>query len=333
MSGPPHPDPSRYDPRALHIDPATETARIADNLRRGVLRSLSRRGVVLGVSGGVDSAVCLGLAVRAFDRSRIVALLLPERESSPDSTRLGREACAVFGIEPIVEDLTDALVGLGCYERRDAAVREVFADYDATFTMKITLPGDLLNSDALNVFSLTIRRPDGSSASCRLPADKLRRIVAASNFKQRARAAMLYHHAELHDFAVVGTPPKNEHELGFFVKYGDGAMDVKPIAHLYKSQVFALAEHLGVPREIRERAPTSDTYPAGSTQEEFFYRVDYKTLDSIWDAWSKGVPAEDVAVGLGYDVAQIKRVYLDCARKTAATSYLRTPPLKCDGSE
>lgn len=314
----------------LQLDPAAEVERIVATMRRDIFDVLHRKGGVLGVSGGVDSAVVLGLAVRALGADRLVALLLPEMESSPDSARLARLVCAQFGITPLVEDVTAALLGFGCYQRRDEAVRMLFPEYDSTYRLKITLPGELLDQDTLNIFRATIISPEGEEKSRRLRPEQLRQIVAASNFKQRSRAAMLYYHAELHDYAVIGTPQKNEHDQGFFVKYGDGAMDVRPIGHLYKTQVYQLAAYLGVPDEICSRPPTSDTYSAGSTQEEFFFRLPFELMDLLWYALEHGVPAAVAAREMGLAEEQVQRVYDDLQRKARTTNYLRTPPLGLD---
>lgn len=305
-------------------------ARIVEKLREDIFGTLSRKGGVLGVSGGIDSAVALALAVRALGVERLVALLLPEMESSPDSARLARLVCHQIGVEPIVEDVTGPLLGFGCYQRRDEAVRAVFPEYDSTYRLKITLPSGLLDKDTLNIFSATIVSPEGEEKTKRLRPAQLRQIVAASNFKQRSRAALLYYHAELHDYAVIGTPQKNEHDQGFFVKYGDGAMDVKPIGHLYKTQVYQLAEYLGIPEEIRSRPPTSDTYSAGSTQEEFFFRLPFELMDVLWYALEHGVPVSEVAREMELAEEQVQRVFDDLARKQRTTAYLRTPPLGLD---
>lgn len=327
----PNVPPTRFHRGILRLDAEAETAAIAERLRRNVLETLKREGGVLGVSGGVDSAVSLALAVRAFGPERTVALLLPEMESSPESARLGRMVCRRFGVKPAVEDVTAALQGFGCYGRRDDAVRRVFPEYDGTYRMKITLPNDLLENQTLNVFSLTIISPEGEQQKRRLRPAEFRQIVAASNFKQRSRAALLYYHAELRNYAVLGTPPKNEHDMGFFVKFGDGAMDVRPIAHLYKSQVYQLAEFLDIPEEIRRRPPTSDTYSAESTQQEFFFRLPFELLDLLWYAWDHGCPPEEVAPVVELTDEQVRRVYKDFATKTRTTEYLRTPPLSCGG--
>lgn len=311
----------------LKLDAEAEVQRIGDSLQRHIFTTLKKRGGVLGISGGVDSAVVLAIAVRALGPERLQTFLLPEMESSPDSARLARVVCRQYGVQPNTEDVTGALWGFGAYQRRDEAVRAIFPEYDSTYKLKITLPSGLLEENKLNFFSATIVSPEGEEQTKRLRPSQLQQIVAATNFKQRSRVAILYYHAELRDYAVIGTPQRNEHEQGFFVKYGDGAMDVKPIGHLFKSQVYQLAEYLDVPEEIRSRPPTSDTYSAGSTQEEFFFRLPFETMDLIWYGLENEIPAATVAAEMELTAEQVQRVYDDITRKRMTTSYLRTRPL------
>lgn len=315
----------KLDHHFLGLDAAQESERLCQRLQDDVHRQFHRKGAIVGCSGGVDSSVVLALCVRAFGPSRVLAVLLPERESSPESAEIASRLTAQFGVETLTEDITGALEGAGCYRRRDEAVRRVFPDYGAGWKCKITLPGSLLDQETLNVFYLTVVSPDGQEARERIPAAEYYQIVAASNFKQRVRMAMLYYHAELRNYAVIGTANKNEHALGFFVKHGDGGVDTAPILHLFKSQVYQLAAHLGIPDEIRTRPPTSDTYSAGSTQEEFFFRLPFETLDVIWAGWEQGVAAEAIAAGLGLTPEQVQRVINDIIRKQRTTQYLRTP--------
>jgi NAD+ synthase len=313
--------------RRLDLDAAGEVARLSQCLRDDVHTRLRRRGAVLGLSGGVDSAVVAALCVHALGKDKVLAVLMPERESSPESVELAANWAQRLGIEAVVEDITSALEGSGCYRRRDAAIQRVFPAYGAGWRSKITLPGSLLEDETLNVFSLTVVSPDGEQQTRRVLSNDYFQIVAASNLKQRMRMAMLYYHAELRNFAVIGTANRNEHDLGFFVKYGDGGVDLSPIVHLFKSQVYLLAEYLDVPSEIRSRPPTSDTYSAGSTQEEFFFRLPFETLDSIWAGWEAGVPIKDLAAELRLEDRQIQRVIDDLIRKQRTTQYLRSAPL------
>lgn len=313
-------------PSTLLIDAERETALIVEELREHVHRRQRCGGVVLGVSGGIDSAVALALSARAFSPKRVVALALPEIDSEPQSGSLARLLCDKFGVELITEEIAPALTGLGCYARRDEAVRRVFPEFDAAlgYQMRITLPPAFQQGNTLNTFSLTIVRPDGESLTAPLPVREYQQIVAASNFKQRTRMSMLYYHAELRNYSVVGTPNKDEHELGFFVRWGDGSYDYAPILHLFKTQVYELAAYLGVPSEICLRPPTTDTYSAPCTQEEFYFRLPFSTLDYIWAAWEDGSPASEVATALGLPVEQVEWFTSDLARRVHACTHVRT---------
>lgn len=318
-----------FSKESIRIDPSAETARLVDGLRKVVRQDLRRGGAVLGVSGGVDSAVVLGLAVRALGADRVVALTLPERDSDPLSEALAGDVCAAFGVSPIREDISGALAGFGCYERRDEAIRRVIPDYDTGMgdRAKIVLPPNLLDEDTLNVFSVTVVRADGTEVSQPLPTQEFLQVVAASNFKQRTRMAMMYYHAELRNYAVLGTANKNEHDQGFFVKHGDGGVDVKVLGHLYKSQIYQLAEFLEVPEAIRRRPPTSDTYSAPCDQQEFFFRLPFEVMDVLWAASSQGVPAAEAARVMNLTEAQVGRAYADFARKERGTRHLRMAPV------
>ena len=298
-------------------------------LQKSVRQSLHRYGGVVGISGGVDSSVVLALCVRAFGVGRVTAVMMPEKDSDPETERLSRLVAEHFGVEPVLENITPVLDGFGCYPRRDEAIRRVFPEYDAAtgYKAKIVLPQNLLEEDTLNVFSLAIITPEGEEKSQRLPLREYFQVVAASNFKQRTRMAMLYYHAELRNYAVIGTANKNEHDQGFFVKWGDGGVDVKPIVHLFKSQVYQLAEYLDVPEVIRSRPPTTDTYSAPSTQQEFFFRLPFETMDLLWYAQEHGVPIPQVAQVMGLSEVQVQRAFDDFTRKGRTTDYLRLQPL------
>jgi NAD+ synthase len=319
----------KFNRNVLALDPANETGRIVESLRRNVLNVLHRRGAVVGISGGVDSSVVLALCVRAFGPSKVVAVMMPDKDSDPESEQLARQLARKYGVDPVLENVTPALAGFGCYQRRDEAIRRIFPEYDAArgYKAKIVLPQNLLDDGSLNFFSLTIIAPDGTEQTSTLPVAEFLQIVAASNFKQRTRMATLYYYAELHNYAVVGTANKNEHDQGFIVKYGDGGVDIKPIGHLFKTQVYQLASHLSVPDAICQRPPTSDTYSAACTQQEFFFRLPFEVMDLLWYAQEHAVPAAEAAQVMGLTEAQVHRAYHDFTSKARTTNYLRLPPL------
>ena len=303
--------------------------RIADKIGHDIVAVMRRNGAVIGISGGIDSSVCLALAARALDSEKILGVMLPEKDSSPDSERLALELADKFNIKVIKEDITVALTGLGCYKRRDEAVRRVFPEYEPeTHKMKIGIKQSGLFSNLPPVFYLTIIDADNNQKEKILPPREYLQIVASSNFKQRIRMSMLYYHAEALHYAVVGTPNKHEQEQGFFVKYGDGAGDVMPISNLYKTQVYQLAEYLGVPQEIIDRTPTTDTYPAEQTQEEFFYQLPFHLMDRYWYGFENGYPASEVAEVMGETKVRIEALFRNFERKRQTTEYLRMNPVR-----
>jgi NAD+ synthase len=305
------------------------TNKIIHKLQQDVLHNLKRLGAVVGTSGGIDSSVCLALTAKAFGPERVLGIIMPEKDSNQDSEMLAKELAATFKVRTIKEDITSALAGFRCYERRDDAVRRVFPEYDPmTYKMKIGIKQSGLSNNLPPVFSLTIIDNKGNQEDKILPVKEYLAIVAASNFKQRSRMSMLYFHAEALHYAVVGTPNKHEQEQGFFVKYGDGGADVMPIGNLYKTQVYQLAKYLGVPKGIIERTPTTDTYSAEQTQEEFFFQLPYGLMDIYWYGFENGYSAEEVAGVMEESTDQVKALFSNFERKKRTTDYLRMSPVR-----
>ena len=255
----------------LKLDVGRTVDQIASVIRTQVTKDLRRKGAVVGLSGGIDSSVVTALSVRSLGKERVLALFLPETESSDESLTLGRQLTDELGIEAIVENISGILAASGCYRRRDDMIRSVIPEYTSDYKCKLVLPD--LSQNTYRIFSIVVRSPDGKEMRARLTPEAYLGVVAASNFKQRVRTMMEYYHADRLNYAVMGTPNRLEYDQGFFVKTGDGAADVKPIAHLYKTQVYQLAEFLGIPEEIRRRPPTTDTYSLSQSQEEFYFSL------------------------------------------------------------
>jgi NAD+ synthase len=309
----------------LALDAAQTAHDIEEAIRRQV-QGFRRRGAVLGVSGGIDSSVVSTLCTRALGKERVFALFLPERDSADESEALGRKLTAGLGIEAITENIAGILEAAGCYTRQTEAIRRVFPEYGEGYKNKIVLPSILAN-DRLNISELTIESPSGERKTARLPLEAYLQLVAATNFKQRVRKMLEYYHADRLNYVVAATPNRLEYDQGFFVKQGDGAGDIKPIAHLYKSQVYALAAFLGVPEEIRRRPPTTDTFSLPQTQEEFYFALPYAKMDLCLYGRNHGVSAAEVAPAVGLTAEQVERVYRDIDQKRRTTKYLHAKPV------
>ncbi|HEV8347119.1 MAG TPA: NAD(+) synthase [Vicinamibacterales bacterium] len=310
----------------LQIDPPAAARDIEASIRDIVLSRLRRKGVVVGLSGGVDSSVVAALSARALGAERVLGLLMPEADSSPESLRLGRMVAQQLGIRSFVEDVSGILDAAGCYRRRDEAIRSLVPEYHDGWRCKLVFP-DLVDRAGYAVYSLVLVAPSGAEMRVRLTADAYLGIVAATNFKQRVRKMMEYYYADRWRFAVAGTPNLLEYDQGFFVKNGDGAADLKPIAHLYKSQVYQLAEYLDLPGEIRRRPPTTDTYPLEQSQEEFYFGLSLQKTDMCLYARDHDVPAAEAAPWVGLTTEQVERVYAMIDSKREAARYLHAPPL------
>lgn len=323
---------AKLSAEVLGIDAAKVAERIEASIRDCLHHQLRRKGVVLGLSGGIDSSVAAALCVRALGADRVLGLFMPEAESSSDTLHLARLVADSLGIKTVLEDITPILRAAGCYQRRDDAIRSVIPEYQEKHKCKIVMP-NLLEAPAYPFYSVVVQSPSGVQTRARLTPEAFLGVVAASNFKQRTRKMIEYYHADRLNYAVVGTPNRLEYEQGFFVKNGDGAADLKPIAHLYKTQVYLLAEYLHISREIQERQPTTDTYSLDQSQEEFYFALPYHKMDLCLYARNQGLPADEAGAATGLTVEQAERIYRLIDSKRNATRYLHMHPLLVENVE
>ena len=315
-----------FSKTVLDLDVSSEITRISDYIREMTLKKFKRKGAVIGLSGGIDSAVIAELCVRALGKDKVLGLLLPEKESNPISLDFGRKQAQKMGIETIKVDISRYLDSLNVYERRNTVIKGIFSDFNDSYKFNITLPQNLLEKDRLNFHSLTIEDINGNRGTKRLPGKDWLKISACQNMKQRIRMIQLYYYSEKNNYIVAGTTNKTEVVQGFFVKFGDGGVDIEPIAHLYKTQVYELAKSLGVIDEIITRPPSPDTYSLPVTDKEFYFCLDYELLDLLMYAYENAVPIIQVAGALELKLEQVERVFKDFKAKERATWHLREMP-------
>jgi NAD+ synthase len=308
---------------ALQFDAEQERQHIQSRVRE-IVRGFRRRGCVVAISGGIDSSVCAALSVDALGASRVYGLLLPERDSSGASTSRGKLLAEHLGIKYTVHDIAPTLEAIGCYQQRDEAIRQVVPEFGDGWKQKIVIAGG--TEGQFNYFNLVVQSPSGEVSEQRLPHAAYLQIVAATNYKQRIRKTIEYYHADRLNYVVVGTPNRLEYDQGFFVKNGDGSADVKPIAHLFKSQVYAMAQHLKLPAEICSAVPTTDTYSLPQGQDEFYFALPYRQMDLALWAYENKVPAGELAEALGMSAERAANVYADIEAKRRATEYLGARP-------
>jgi NAD+ synthase len=311
---------------ALKLNPKIEVERITKEIRTQVKDILRRRGVVIGLSGGIDSSVSAALLVKALGPERVFGLMMPEEESADESLPLAQNLAHTLGIAYEVESISPLLDATRCYQRRDQAICVADPTFEEGGRSKLVIRS--AGEDALfHFFSIVTEDREGQQKNTRLSHRTYLEIVAASNFKQRARKMLEYYHADRLHYAVCGTPNRLEYDQGFFVKNGDGAADLKPIAHLYKSQVYQLAEELQIPSSIRKRPPTTDTYSLPQSQEEFYFSLPYDQMDLCLYGVDHDVAPEAVAMELGIPSDAVRRVYRDIDTKRRTTGYLHLAPL------
>jgi NAD+ synthase len=321
---------AQFSAELLRLNCEIEVEKIVAALREHVLRRFKKRGLVVALSGGIDSSTVAALAVRALGPERVLGLQMPERESSPETLRLSSLIARCLDIQAVHEDISQILEAVGCYHRRDEALRTVIPAYGTEWKAKIILPS-ALDGDQFRLFSVVAVSPSGETVTRQLTLDAYLGVVAATNFKQRVRKMLEYYHADRRNYAVAGTPNLLEYDQGFFVKLGDGAADIKPIAHLYKSQVYQIADFLGVPEEIRKRPPTTDTYSLPQSQEEFYFSLPYDRMDLVLYGKNNGYDAREIGQAMGLAAEQVERVFRDIEGKRRVASYLHAVPVVVAG--
>jgi NAD+ synthase len=310
----------------LKIDPAQELEKLSTFMVEQMNVVFRRKGVIVGLSGGIDSALIAAIAVHAMGKEKVVGLVLPETESNPISSEYAIKHAQTLGIEHRQIDITPTVDSVVSYQWRDAFMQKLIPEYQPGYKYNISLPTDLLERDTFSFYRLQLQMPDGEIKKKRLKLDDFHTITSFANIKIRARMLHLYAEAERRNLLVVGTTNRTEFILGDYCKYGDGGTDIEPLTHLYKNQIYQLADHLDVIPEIYDRQPSPDTFSLPVSDQEFFFRIPFAKLDHLIYAWEHEIPINEVATVLDLSQDAVERAFKDFASKYRATAHLREVP-------
>lgn len=311
------------------IDVDREIEFLVEHVRDQVKNKYRRDGIVVGISGGVDSAVISSIALKAVGAENLITLIMPEKESNPISEKLARELADKNGMTTEFHDLTPILESYGIYNLRNGVVKNYFPEFDGSQKWKLVQPGSLAESNSFNFYSLRLETDEGPKTK-RINVKDLRTIIGATDLKHRTRMSKLYQVAESNNYLVAGTTNLSEAMLGFFVKYGDGGVDIEPLSYLFKTYIYALAEKLGVPRGTIDRHPSPDTFSSEVSDNEFFFRLPYNMVDLFLWALRDNIPAETVSETLEMDLSRVKHILQDMKHKYAISQHLREMPTAPD---
>lgn len=307
----------------LKIDPAMELEKLSKFIVDQVNVAFHRKGVIVGLSGGIDSAMIAAVCVHALGKEKVIGLILPEKESNPISSEYAFKHAGELGIEHRQVDITPTVDSVVNYKWRDEFIQKLVPEYRPGYRYNITLPTDLLERASFNFYLLQVQMPDGEIKKKRMNLDEFRAITSFANIKIRSRMLHLYAEAERRNLIVVGTTNRTEYILGDFCKYGDGGTDIEPITHLYKNQIYQLADYLKVIPEIIDRQPSPDTFSLPVSDQEFFFRIPFDKLDHLLYAWEHKVSEDEAAGVLDLSEDAVKRAYKDFTSKYRATAHLR----------
>jgi NAD+ synthase len=295
-------------------------------IKEQIFDKFRKKGAVIGVSGGIDSALTCALCVKAIGSTNVLGLIMPERDSNSESAVYAKNLCEKLGVKSITVDITHILESFGVYDNRDKIIKKYFPNFNNQSKYRIVVPNRLNNESSRSLPHLEILGVGNQTHKVRLSLHDYLDLTASTNIKHRTRMALLYYHAEKNHFVVAGTTNKSEMVQGYYVKYGDGGVDIEPLAELYKTQVYQISSHLAIPDEIIKRKPSPDTWSFEVSDEDFFYGLPYKTLDLIWFANENSIPPEKISTALSLTLEQVKRIIDDQKKKWRSSQHMRDMP-------
>ena len=299
---------------------------LVDFIKKQVYENFKKKGVVIGLSGGIDSSVIAALCVKALGPKNVLGVIMPEKESSPQSMQFAQKLAKKFEIPTKTIDITNILNSFDIYNIRNSVNKKYYSNFDDNCQYRIVVPQDLIERDGIGFPYLEIKERNKNILKIKLSYNDYLAMIAATTIKHRVRMINLYFQAEKNNFLVMGTTNKTEFVQGYYVKYGDGGVDAEPLIDLFKTQIFQLAEHLGIPEEIIKRKPSPDTWSLEVSDEEFFYRIPFHLFDVFWYHRENKLDVKIISEIFNLTDIETKRILNDQERKWNYSKHLRNLP-------
>ena len=297
---------------------------IIEFIKNEVFEIYQKKGVVIGLSGGIDSAITAALCTKSIGSEKILGLILPEKESDVNSKNLALQIAEKYNIDTETIDITNILESFGVYENKEKIVKEKFPNYNEKCKYRVVVPSKSENN--IGMPFLEILDDENIVHKLKISSFDFLNLTAATSIKHRVRMTMLYNYAEKNNFTVVGTTNKTEYLQGYFVKYGDGGSDIEPLVHLYKTQIYQIANFLKLPEEIINQDASPDVWSFKTSDEEFFYAVPYNIVDLILYGREKNLSINEIAKFLNLESEKIEKLIQFQNQKQNKSQTMREKP-------
>ena len=298
--------------------------KISDFIKDEISNSFQKSGAVVGLSGGIDSAVTTSLCAKSLGSEKVLGLIMPEKESDSKSQIHAKKVAEKYNIKTKIIDITSILESFEVYQNKESIIKEKFPDFSINCKYRMMITSKLKN--LIGIPFLEILDEKNKQHKLKISSSEFLTLTAATSIKHRVRMTMLYFHAEKNNFCVAGTTNKSEYLQGYFVKYGDGGSDIEPLVNLYKSQIYQLGEFLKVPIEILTKDPSPDVWSFTTSDQEFFYSVPYDIVDLLMYARENNLSIKDVQKLSNLSQENIKILMRVQDQKYAKSQHMRETP-------
>lgn len=298
--------------------------RITDFIKYEVYDKFQKSGAVVGLSGGVDSAVTAALCTKSLGAEKVLGLIMPEKESEPTSLLHAQKLAQKFNIRTEIVDITPILDSFGVYRCKESIIKNKFPDFNDRCKYRIVVPPKLKNTIGIPFVEMLDEK--NKQHKLKISTTDFLALTAATSIKHRVRMTMLYFHGEKNNLCVIGTTNKSEYLQGYFVKYGDGGSDVEPLVNLYKSQVYQIGRFLNIPEEILTKEASPDVWSFPATDKEFFFSVPYDIVDLLLYAQENNLSVKEIQKFTNLSEENIKNLLHVQSQKYAKSQHMREIP-------